>query len=86
MHSSIGTTGQSIVQCIKCADRNVWKKMVASEEEDKPTTVLYTDIDSLNLSLTDTIQTVLKFIYKYQHLDSLRDTTLNTTHIAYAET
>ena len=49
MHSSVGTTGQNIVQWIKCTDRNVWTKTVASEEEDKPATVLYSDINSLNL-------------------------------------
>ena len=50
MHSSVGTTGQSIVQCIKCADRDVWTKTVASEKEDEPATVLYSDINSLKLS------------------------------------
>ena len=49
MHSSVGTTGQNIVQYIKCADINVWTKTVASEEDDKPATVLYSDINSLNL-------------------------------------
>ena len=52
--------------------------MAASDKKTKPATVLYTDINSLNLSLTDTIQTALKFIYKYQHLDCLKR---HTTHL-----
>ena len=52
------------------------------KKKTKPATVLYTDINSLNLSLTDTIQTVLKFIYKYQHLDCLKR---HTTYLENAE-
>ena len=49
LHSSVGTTGQNIIQCIKCTDRDVWTKVATSEEEDKSATVLYLDINSLNL-------------------------------------
>jgi len=83
-HSSVGTTGQKVQYNAFNArtEMSKQKQRLLLKKKTKPATVLYTDINSLNLSLTDTIQTALKFIYKYQHLDCLKR---YTTYLENAE-
>ena len=75
-HVSAETTEQEIVQCIYYIGRNVARCTFLYEKWEKDFWVLLSWYEQIEFEvcLTNTIETTLKFIYKYQQLEAKKYT------------